>query len=87
MSSEVIIVAAGVIALAVTAAAWYMIFPIIFNLNEDTKCDAAFNVRAAAVCERTYDVMGFFPLVAVGGIFLSLFARASRRQTDEYFEA
>lgn len=87
MSSEVIIVAAGVIALAVTAVAWYIIFPVIFELNEDPKCEAAFNARAAEVCERTYEIFGFFPLMAVGGIFLSLFARAARRQTDEYFEA
>ena len=87
MGSEVIIVAAGVIAMAVTAVAWWLIFPVIFTLNEDPKCDASFNARAAVVCARTYDMMGMIPMVGIGGIILSLYARASRRQYDEVDES
>src|SRR6185503_7854000 len=86
VSSEVLIVVTGVIAVSVTMLAWWTLFPLIFDLNEADKCQAAFNVNTAAVCEKTYQMMGILPPVAVGGIFVSLFMRSARRQSDEVTE-
>ena len=80
----IVIVITGLVAVMLTGMGSYIMMPVMYNLyNSDDVQNMTGQPRATA--DNLYQVFNFAPMLFVGGVFLSMYMRATRRQSDEAF--
>lgn len=82
--NPVLLAVIGIISTAIVGAASYILMPIEDQLHSEANYTG--NVRAQEVADSQHDTFVIMPPVFVGGIFLSLFIQAVRRQSDEVYD-
>jgi len=77
-----IIICFAIIAIILTGASYYIVIPFVFDIK------AGFNAkvtdpRALAFGETLYDIIGIFPVIYVGAIFLNAYQKSVRQSNSE----
>lgn len=72
------------VAIATVSILYYIVMPLAFDAKNwfVTKTDDA---RAIAFGHFIYDVVGVFPLIFLGAIFLNTYQKSTRQHSQEYF--
>lgn len=86
MGSEILIVITGAVALMVTAAGYYLITPLFLEIQQNPTADCLANPNCTAIFDRQYDIWFVIFELFIGGIFLSMYLRAVRRDSVETLE-
>lgn len=81
----IVLIITGIVAVMLTGMGTYIMMPVMYDLyNSDNVQNMTGQARQTA--DTLYEVYTFAPMLFVGGIFLSLYMKATRRQSDEIFE-
>lgn len=83
MVSQILIVVTGAIALLITAIGYFMFTPLFLEIME--QFDSNDNENYQRIQDRWYDVWFIMFEVFIGGIFLVMFMRAARKDSQEDF--
>ena len=78
------LIVTSLLALMITGMATYLMLPVMENIYDSDATDEL-NPTGRASADNLYNVYAIMPLLFVGGIFLSLYMRAARKQSDEAF--
>jgi hypothetical protein len=85
MASQVLLVISGVVSLMVFGAAYYLVFPLFLNIQQHPSADCLASANCMTIFDRTYNTVFIAFEIVIGGIFFSMFMRATRRdQTESY---
>lgn len=82
--NPVLIAVFGILSVILTASASYILMPVEDDLHSSGNYTPG--SRAQEVSDTQHDVFVITPPIFVGGIFLSLFLQAVRRQEDEVYD-
>ena len=83
MGNPVIIVM-GLVAMVLVGVAYYVVIPMAFNVKalfEEKVTDPAMLARS----DQLYAIIGLFPLIFIGAIFLNMYTKSVRQHSSGIF--
>ena len=79
-----VIIAFAIIAIVMTGVSYYIVIPAVFNIK-GTFDDKVTDPQSLAFGETLYDIIGIFPLLFLGAIFLNAYQKSTRRSSIDAF--
>lgn len=79
-----LIIGFALVALLLTGVAYYIVLPAAFNMK-GTFDDKVVDAQSVAFGDMLYEIIGIFPLLFVGAIFLNAYQKSTRNQSLSAF--